>query len=173
VAAQGWARHTDPLLGAYAADVAARAYAADGQEAASLAELDAAADTLAHTAPDATSLAYFYGPGQLESTRSTCMLALDRHQDAVTAARLSLTGIGPSFVRNRAISTVNLGRAHIASEQPEEAAAAIKEAAGLTVRNRSARVAAEIRSARARMDRWAGTAAVLDLDGYLAAVGLV
>ena len=72
VAAQGWARQTDDaLLGAYAADVAARAYATAGMQRQcyeALHSIPDGLDTTSHT--PATSLVYFYGHGQYAYTRA-------------------------------------------------------------------------------------------------------
>ena len=105
MAAQNWANDTDDgLLRAYTADVAARAYAGLGNQQACFEALDTARAGVADTTPQTpgTSLAYFYGPGQLAQTRSLCLLQLGDTVQAEQAARESLNLVGSSFVRNQA-----------------------------------------------------------------------
>jgi len=169
VAAQGWAKETDDrLLRAYVADVAARAYATAGKQAACLEALSSIPrnlDVTTHT--PATSLVYFYGPGQYANTRAQCMLLLRDAPSAVQAARESLTLIGRSFVRNHAFGTLHLGNAYIESGEIEEAARVIGEGAELAARNRSARLVELLKRSRGRLERWQRTPAVTALDERL------
>jgi transcriptional regulator with XRE-family HTH domain len=173
VAAQGWARQTDDaLLGAYAADVAARAYATAGMQRQcyeALHSIPDGLDTTSHT--PATSLVYFYGHGQYAYTRAQCLLLLHDARGAVQAAQEALTGIGPSFTRNQAFSTLHLGNAYIDSGEIVEAACVIGEGAELAARNRSARVVSMLQHSRDRLGRWQQTKAVRALDERLACYG--
>jgi len=175
VAAQGWAKRTeDPLLRAYAADVAARAYAMDGQRDACLGELDDAQEAVA-TAEGQTlpsSLAYFYGQGQLDSTRSNCFLRLHDARQATVSGVEALRLIDPSFVRNRAFSTLRLGSAYVESNDVDQAARLVGQAATLAARNRSARLVGELRTTRGQLQPWAKTKAVRELDELVVAYGL-
>lgn len=176
MAAQYWAKDTDDhLLCAYIADVAARAYAGADQQRACQEALDTAQAGVTDVPMQtpATSLVYFYGPGQLASTRSQCLLQLDNAEQAEQAAKYSLELVGSSFVRNRAFSTIGLGKAHIAAGDIDEAARVIGEGAALAIRNRSTRVIDRLSRARASMQAWQYTPAVKELDDKLIAYGLV
>lgn len=173
VAAQGWANETDDVvLRAYVADVAARAYAKAGKPSAcleALSSIPGKLDVTAHT--PATSLVYFYGPGQYAITRAQCLLMLHDAPAAVQAAQESLTLVNRSFVRNHAFGTLHLGNAYIESGEIEEAARMIGVGAELAGRNRSARLVEQLQRSRSRLAPWQRTAAVKTLDERLAAYG--
>jgi DNA-binding XRE family transcriptional regulator len=175
MAAQNWANDTDDgLLRAYTADVAARAFAGMGNRRACFDALDKATAGMADARPHtpATSLAYFYGQGQLASTRSLCLLQLGDVPHAEKAARQSLSLVGSSFVRNQAFSTIHLGNAYLAAGELEQAAQTLGDGAALAARNRSARVVQTIERARASMRLWQDTPAVRELDATLVSYGL-
>lgn len=173
VAAQGWVKETDDaLLRAYAADVAARAYATAGMQRQCLEALSSVPNNLdgrAHT--PATSLVYFYGAGQYANTRAQCLLLLHDASPAVQAAHEALARINRSFVRNQAFSTLHLGNAYIQSGEIAEAAHVVGDGAELASRNHSARLVALLKRSRGRLDRWQHTRAVQALDERLHAYG--
>lgn len=176
MAAQNWASETrDPLLRAYTADVAARAYAVMGDRKACFTALDSSQEDIRDAAPQTpdSSLVYFYGQGQLVRTRSGCMLKLGNYDVAEQAARESLCLTDVSFVRNRAFSTIYLGKAHLATGEIEQAAQVFGNSAELAARNRSARLVQTIERARADLRPWRDTAAVRDLDAKLVSYGLL
>lgn len=174
VAAQGWARETaDPLLRAYAADVAARAYAAAGRRQDCVRALDAIPGVIGTSGagtPD-TSLAYFYGPGLHALSRAQCLVTLHDADGAAQAARQALQLVDPSFVRNHAFGTLHLASACLEAREPEEAARLAGITAGLADRNRSARLVEQLRRTRSRLDPWRRTPAVKTLDEQLASYG--
>jgi tetratricopeptide (TPR) repeat protein len=173
VAAGEWAKRTDDvLLQAYAADVAARAYATDGQPEPCLAALDAAGTTLAMTGDQQPGYVYFYNDGQYSSTCCLCHLELHEPQRAVAYAEQSLKTIDQSYARNVAIVTVNLGIAHMQSNELDEAARLLGDAGEIAACNSSARLVGQLKQARAGMQPWQHTAAVRTLDERLAAYGL-
>lgn len=175
IAAQNWANDTDDsLLRAYAADVAARAYAGAGNRRACLEALDTAQAGVANASPQspATSFVYFYGSAQLAQTRSLCLLQLGNAAQAEQAARESLAQIEDSFVRNKAFSTIHLGNAHLAAGELEQAAEVVGDGAALASRNRSVRVIQTIAQTRAAMKPWQDTSAVRELDAKLVGYGL-
>lgn len=176
MAAQNWSNETDDgLLRAYTADVAARAYAGMNNRQACLAALDTAQTGVTGASPQTpvSSLAYFYGPGQLAGTRSLCLLRLGDAVGAEQTARDSVRWTGSSFVRNRAFSTIHLGNAYLAKGELEQAAEAYGASAALAAQNRSARVVATIRQARERMRPWQHTSTVRELDAQLRSCRLV
>jgi transcriptional regulator with XRE-family HTH domain len=174
VAAGAWAKETgDQLLGAYAADVAARAYAKAGRQRACLEALSTIPRNLdgapAHT--PATSLVYFYSPAQYAMNRAHCLLLLHDAKGTAESAQEALRLVDPSFVRNQAFGTLHLGNAHIQRREIEAAASRFSEAADLAARNRSARVVDLLLRSRSRLDPWQHSRPVKELDERLAAYG--
>ncbi len=172
VAAQAWAAQTDDMpLRAYAADVAARAYAMDHQAAPCLRELD---EARRHLAADdgAATLVHFYNVELLDSIHGLCLLNLNQPAEAVEHTSRSLAVLDPAYVRNVAFNTVYLGTAHLANHDIEAAATNLADAAALTIHNRSARLVQQIRDVRDDLTPWAGTRAVDDLDERLHSYGL-
>ncbi|MGH3844477.1 MAG: hypothetical protein ACRDS0_23970 [Pseudonocardiaceae bacterium] len=175
VAAQGWAAQTDePRLQAYAADVAARAYAGVGQKTLCLRQLDNIGGSLATVSNGAAedSVAHFYSNGQFAGTRSLCLLQLHDTPGALGAAQEALATADPAFVRNFAFTKLYLGEAYTAAGGLQEAAATIGEAAVLTARNRSARLVGRVRAARDQLAQYQVPSVVRGLDEQLHAYGL-
>ncbi len=174
VAAQGWAvQSNDPRLRAYAADVAARAFALDGQRAACMRELDIAEANLSarRDEPDQSRM-YFYTPGQFAGTKSHCLLQLGDVHGAIRAGEESLALVDPSFVRNLAFTKLFLGDAYVAAKAIDQAASVIAEAAALALQNRSARLLDRLQSTRRQLNPWERTTAVRRLDEQLHACHL-
>ena len=176
VAAQSWAKRTDDfLLQAYTSDVAARAYAHDGQRAACLAELESAGRTVAGGSgrPARLSFAYFYGPGQFAATQSQCYLRLQDAGQAIRAASTSLELLDPSFVRNIAFGKLTLASAHVRDRDIDHAATVLSDAGAFVAHNHSARLMQQLHSGRAQLEQWKNTRAVRALDDQLSAYGLL
>jgi hypothetical protein len=175
VAAQGWAAHTgDPLLHAFSHDVAARAYAMEGERGACFAALDdaqRAVDGAAALAPR-HSLAYFYSQGQLEATRSHCYLKLHDAEQAATSGIRAFALLDHSFVRNRAFTVLRIGSAYLAGGEVDQAAKQVSQAAWLAAHNGSARLIQEFRATYDHLRPWAKSRAVRDLDDEIAGYGL-
>jgi hypothetical protein len=176
VAAGEWAKRTDDvLLQAYAADVAARAYAADGQADACLRALDAAEAALALSdgTDQPSRFVHFYTASLHASTRGQCYLELGRVDEGVSCTRRSLASFDPAFLRNVAMTTVDLSTALVHCNQIEEAALLLGDAGHLATRNRSVRLSTLVRQTRATMEPWAQISAVRLLDERLVSYGLV
>lgn len=174
VAAGEWAKHTDDgLLQAYAADVAARAYAADGQSEPCLAALDTAGATLTRSGDQQPSYVYFYNEGQRSATCCLCHLELHEPQRAAAYAEQSLKKLDRSYARNFAFTTVNLGVAYAQSNEIEEAARLLGDAGEIAAGNSSGRLNRQLHQARVDMCPWEHTAAVRTLDDRLASYGFV
>jgi hypothetical protein len=95
VAAGQWAHRTDDLLlRAYTADVAARAYAADGQRDACLTALDTAHTTLTAASDQIPSLLSTYDEAIHIAHRGLCHLELREGQPAVEYTQQSLESLG-------------------------------------------------------------------------------
>lgn len=174
VAAGEWAKRTDDVaLRAYAADVAARAYAADGQSEACLAALDVAGTALTMMGDQQPSYVYFYDEGQHSATRCLCHLELHEPQPAAAYAEQSLKTLDRSYARNIAFATVNLGLAHMQSNEIDEAGRLLGDAGEIAACNSSARLVRQLEQARSDMQPWLHTAAVRTLDDRLASYGLI
>jgi len=176
VAALGWAVQTDdPPLRAYAHDVAARAYAADGNQRASHDAIDQARTTLTRADPAAATLVYFYSPGELANSESWCHLQLRDPRAAEHAAAVAVTAIDPRFVRNLAMASLRLGACRLRLDQPDVAGAA--EATGnaveLAARHRSRRVVDELRRNWQALEPWHDVIEVATIRDRMAAYGLV
>jgi hypothetical protein len=172
------------LLVSYAHDVGARAYAAVVRRSAKgdrrkdhtlcMQSLDHArrgmvfgddSDAGAH-------LLHFYGAGQHLSTKTGCLLEMNDSQNALRLATESVAGIDPAFVRNMAYARLDLARAHLQLRNVDDACAQIGEAARLTRRNTSPRLARSVVEARETLSPWAKTRDVAALDERLHALQL-
>jgi hypothetical protein len=174
VAAQGWAALAgEPRLKAYAADVAARAFALEGQRTACMQQLEIAGTSLAAAADDpGQSRMYFYTPGQWTGTKSHCLLQLGDVRGAVSSGEESLAMVEPSFVRNLAFTKLFLGDAYAAANELDHAVSIIGEAVPLAEKNRSARLLEHLRSTRRKLSPWQRSGSVQQLDEQLRAYGM-
>jgi hypothetical protein len=173
VAASQWAKRTDDMrLRAYAADVAARAYAADKQPVACLEALDAAEAALQSSGDQKTGYIYFYDDGFHVSTRCICHLDLDEPLRAANYAKQALDQLDRSYTRNLAVATINLGTARAHSNEAEEAARLFGDAGELAARNSSARLIRLLKQGRGLMQPWENHRMVRELDERLTTHGL-
>ncbi|MGH3932310.1 MAG: hypothetical protein ACRDTF_20315 [Pseudonocardiaceae bacterium] len=174
VAAGHWAGRTgDQWLRAYTFDVAARAYAADGQRDACLTALDTAHAALPAAGDNpAGSVCFFYDEALNLSVRGGCHLELHDGQRAADYAQQSLSELDPSAVRNIAFTTVDLSMAYVQCEEIDEAARLLGDAGELAAGNSSARLTEQLRQARTQLQPWQGTNAVRELDDRLASYGV-
>jgi transcriptional regulator with XRE-family HTH domain len=177
VAAQGWARQTDDLpLRAYAHQVAARAYAADGGQESTdthvLRELGYAEECLAGSHDD-NSIAHFNGPAQLASDEGLCYLLLGQSDTSASKSSDSLELLDRSFVRNAAFTMLTLGQAHLQGKVIPEAAIVISDAAELAMQNRSVRLTGEMRTAVRSLAPWNDVKEVRELTERCQAAGIL
>lgn len=171
VAAEQWANRTgDAGLRAYTFDVAARAYAAEGQRDACLTALDTAHAAL--PAAGDRSVILFSDEAHHIGTRSQCHLELRDPQQAADYAKQTLGSLDPSAVRNKAFITVFLGMAQIQREEIDEAAQLLGDAGEVAAGNSSARLTERLRQARAQLQPWQHTTAVRELDDRLASCAI-
>jgi hypothetical protein len=172
VAAGQWAQRTgDRRLRAYTADVAARAYAADGQRHACLTALDTAHTTVT-TADDQTPSYSVYTEAVNLSVRGFCYLELREADRAVSYSQQSLETLDRSNARNVAMTIVELGKAYVQCKEVDEAARLLGDAGELAARNSSARLLERLNQGRAELQPWNHTAAVRQLDERLASYGI-
>jgi tetratricopeptide (TPR) repeat protein len=171
VAAQVWAAQTgSPRASAYAADRAARAFAADRQADDCRRVLDAEGVALADCRPDTSepSWWYFYDESFYWSTQSECALFLGNADAALAAADRAVTLIDPANIHNLAFRTLFRAEAHVQKRDVAEAARAIGEAAILASVNTSQRISQRITTLRAALAPAQRTKPVRELDDILA-----
>jgi tetratricopeptide (TPR) repeat protein len=175
VAAQGWAMQTDDLpLRAYTHDVAARAYAMDGNRKAALTAIDRAKTALAAKDTEQPTLVYFYGTGQLASTESNCLLHLGEPIQAAVIAETAMKTIDPSFVRNLAMVSLRLGICRLQMSKPDvpAAAEAIGQAVQLAAHNRSVRLVERLGRSWQQLTPWHELTEVQEVRERMVAYGL-
>ncbi|MGH3702508.1 MAG: hypothetical protein ACRDQY_24285 [Pseudonocardiaceae bacterium] len=172
VAARYWAELTGDLrLRAYTADVAARAYAVDGQRDACLNALDTAHTVLTSADDHAPTYIPFTEAG-LISIRGQCHLKLGEADRAVFYVQQSLETLDRSFPRDVAMTIIDLSEAYVQCTEIDEAARLLGDAAAMAAANSSARLIDRLVQARAGMQTWQDTAAVRALDEWLGEYGV-
>jgi len=173
VAAGQWADRTDDLrLRAFTADVAARAYAADGQRDACLTALDTA-QTVLTTVDNRTPSYTTYDEAIHSSICGECHLKLGEAEPAVSYAQQSLKLLDRSRARSVALTIVDLSEAYVQCTEIDEAARLLGDAGDIAAGHSSIRLIGRLEQARAGMQPWQHTAAIRTLDDRLAAYGLV
>ncbi|WP_029926359.1 helix-turn-helix domain-containing protein [Nocardia otitidiscaviarum] len=176
VAARSWVTDTDDRrLRAYVNIRMADAAALGGQPTVALraledAERDLAGLDLCHPSQ---SRAYFVGPGLLESYRGNVLANLGDSVAAAAASRRAVELMGSSYIRDRAMTMLEIATPLRQMDEIEEAAGVIGAAADLTRQNRSPRLAAAVVTARHGLAPWSGSSAVRDLDELLDARDIV
>ncbi len=173
VAAGQWADRTDDVrLRAYTADVAARAYAAEGQRDACVSALDTA-HTVLTTADDHAPSYTVYDEAIHISIRGGCHLEFGETDRAVSYAQQSLELLDRSRTREIAMTIVDLAEVYVHCNEIDEAAQLLGDAGNIAAGHSSCRLIGRLEQARAAMQPWQHTAAVRGLDERLAAYGLV
>jgi hypothetical protein len=159
-----------PYAIAYAADVAARAYAAVGQVGRCQSALDREQEAVMRIT-DETPRApwwYFYDRSFYWGTESECALKLKMPVDASDAARRSLGLLAPVNCHNSALTLAFRAEALIMQSEVTEACETLADSARLTTLNSSRRISRRIVGLRRALAFADGTAAVRDLDDKLA-----
>jgi transcriptional regulator with XRE-family HTH domain len=166
------ARTGDPRLKALAEQMAAAAYALDGQHRPSMTAGDRAHDMLTNAnggAPD--SPAYWVDHAMIGANHSILLALLGKPHEAVEAASTALTHFDQTYVRLHALCEVRLGHALILSKEISEAAHVLGDAADQA--HLSPRLTADLLTARALMQPWDNTPAIRTLDAQLHTYGLL
>ncbi|HEY6424614.1 MAG TPA: hypothetical protein VIY28_15490 [Pseudonocardiaceae bacterium] len=172
IVAQAWAAQTgNPLAEAYAADVAARAFAADCQADPCRKMLDTEQTAVAKiTAGTAEPLWwYFYDESFFWATTSDCALQLRDPQTALETVSKSLATADPTNVHNYAFTLLFQSEAFVQQGHLAEACQTIGEVAMLTATNRSQRIGQRIAELRAALTPWQRSKPVRELDELLVA----
>jgi hypothetical protein len=165
------ARTDDVLLKAVAEQMAAAAYALDGQYGPCMAACARAQEFLASGngfAPG--SPAYWVHEGNLDSQRSLFLCLLDKPRDAVEAASSAMARFDRTYVGGYGRCQVRLSHALVLSKEITEAAHVLGDAARLATH--SPRLTAELHTVRTLMQPWENTHPVKVLDAQLEACGL-
>ncbi len=159
----------NPYAIAYAADVAARAYAAAGQGGRCQTALDREQEALRQIEQDTPRAPwwYFYDRSFYWGTESECALKLNMPVDASDAARRSLDLLAPVNCHNSALTLAFRAEALIKQNEITEACENLADSARLTTLNSSRRISARIVALRRELNFAQDTAAVRDLDGKL------
>jgi hypothetical protein len=149
-------------------------HAGAGQADPCLEALDRADEYLAGSSRDASpdSLVYFYDDEVLTCQKSKCHLQLGRPQKSLAVEWQALAAVDTSFIRDLGFAKLRLGKAYVATGEIDEGASLAAEAAGLAMRNRSPRLARDLRATRAKLEPWSQRPTVKHLDDRLAAYGL-
>lgn len=174
LAASSWAQQIDNALArAYAADVSARAFAADGQTLQCDRALELEQAAFAEYQPDMPVPAwwYFYDESFCLGTRSECAIKLGRPDDALDSARQSLRLVDKANLHNYALTLSLQGEAHIAQKNVSEASQVIGDMAQLIAVSRPARIEQQIAALRDALSRWNSSRTVRKLDERLYAYG--
>lgn len=149
------------------------AYASVGRHRACLEALDSIPARLdsSESRTPASSLVYFYGPGQHAVTRARCLLLLRDVPRAQEAAHRAVALVDPSFARNQAFGMLHLGTAYLQAKEIDEAARIMGQAADLAAQTHSARLVSLMLRTCQTFGPWKHTTAVRELDEHLAAYG--
>lgn len=174
VASCEWANRTDDRrLRTMCADDAARAYAAAGQRNACMSALNTAQTELGMIDDQTPRYVWQYSNGVHLSKRGECHLELRDAERAADYAEQSLASLDPSFTRHVALTTVDLGRARVESNEIDEAARLFGDAGEIAAHNSSIRLIEVLKQGRADLRPWQHTPAVRALDDRLTSHGLV
>lgn len=162
------ARSGDPQLRALAEQMAAGAYALDGQYDACLAARARAHDLLTNAStPTPTSPAYWVSHGSIDSQASTYFVLLNKHTRAVETASTAHAQYDRTYVGGYALCQVRLGHALAAAREIDEAARVLTTVASHA--HLFPRLTADLQAARTLLQPWATTRAVTTLDTHLRA----
>jgi tetratricopeptide (TPR) repeat protein len=167
-AAAVWARNAGPSAQAYAADVAARAYAADNRPADCRESLDREYAFLQVGEASVPSWWYFYDESFYWGTEAECALRLHRPEAAMLALEKSLTVAESANLHNDTFRRLFRAEAHIQQSAIGEATSIIGDVARRTTGNSSERVTQRLADLRGLLAPWERTRSVRDLDRQLA-----
>ncbi|MGH3797137.1 MAG: hypothetical protein ACRDSP_19875 [Pseudonocardiaceae bacterium] len=144
-----------------------------GQEDACLTALDDAEKAFGGIGDQAPGYIYLYDEGLHISNCGECHLALRNSDLAAEYAQQALVTLGQRSTRIIALTTVDLGRAHVQSNEIHEGARLLGEAGDIAAQNSSLRLVEVLKQGRADLRPWQHTTAVRALDDRLTSHGLV
>ncbi|MET8145986.1 hypothetical protein ABZU32_37255 [Sphaerisporangium sp. NPDC005288] len=172
-AAQGWARQSPSTLlrSVHAIDLA-RVLAANGNVRDSEHALTRSRQLVEHPRTEADpSYLYWWTPSGVQRHATYCMLAWGRPDEAIDSAQRALS---PAAISPLMRGETLLIYADALTQKREIPAATdkIRQAARITVRHSSGRLADTIRQTRTRLEPWATNKHVRTLDEELASLGI-
>ncbi|MBO2455029.1 hypothetical protein J4573_48635 [Actinomadura barringtoniae] len=173
-AAQGWLGLGTGRLGhAMHKSVSAGTLALTGDGHASDRSFDRAMD-IAARARSGAEPAYFYwlSPAMIKSGGTNRVLNLKRPDAAIQAAEESLHGLGPSYRIDRGFTLTYLAEALVLKREIAAAVEKTREVAEIAADCRSERLVRNVRRTRSRLEPWADTVHVRELDEQLRTLNL-
>lgn len=171
IVAQSWAARTDsPRAEGYAADVAARACAADQQANTCRKKLDAAQATLAAIGADDGDPRWWhcFNESVFWGTTSDCALRLGDPERALETVSKSLAVSDPADVHNHAFRMLFQAGAFVQKGEIAEASRAVGEVVTLTATHTSLRIHQRTTELRAALAPWQRSKPVRELDELMA-----
>jgi hypothetical protein len=172
-AVRSWAaRSPSKLLAPLHETLFSLAYAAEGNAAASARAHESALVSAGAPKDNEREFLYWISPAVVKSRRTALLVRLNQPGQVIKTAEHHLAGIHPKFKRRRGMMLARYAHALAQAKEIPEAAAKLTEAAHITRQHSSARLADEINQARTRLEPWAGTTYVRQLDETLRSCGL-
>jgi tetratricopeptide (TPR) repeat protein len=161
------ARGGSPMTEAYLAAAEAEAQARLGDALASLEALDRV-----DGARDLPWL-YWFDPGEIAGWKGQSYLRLGRLGDAEALLATALSSWDPSFVRDRAITLVDLASVRLRQGEPDECCRLAGEALEVSIATASPRLVQRVRDLRGELQPWSASSGVRALDDQLATAAWV
>ncbi|MFG1706712.1 hypothetical protein ACFLIM_26335 [Nonomuraea sp. M3C6] len=172
-AIRSWAaRSPSKLLAPLHENLFAVAHAAEGHAAASARAYDNAVASAGAPKDNEPAFLYWVSPPVVELGSLALQARLNQPGHIIKAAERYLAEQDPRFKRRRGLLFARYASGLTLAQEIPEAAAKLTEAAGITRQHSSARLTDEINQARARLEPWADTTYVRQLDGTLRSCGL-
>jgi hypothetical protein len=172
VAAMAWAEQSGTSRArAYAADVAVRAYLADGQNSLSRAALDREHILVKEPLTDAPmpSWWYFYDESFYWATEAQHAIGVGKSAEAITTVDQSLALLDPRNLHEHAHRSLYRADAFLLKEDIAQTCVIIGEIAGNSTGYSSGRVDERIADLRTRLTPWQQSQPVRELDEMLVA----
>jgi hypothetical protein len=172
-AIQSWAAWSpSKLLAPLHETLSSLAHATEGDTAASARAHDNALASASAPKDNEPTFLYWVSPSEAELRRSTSLVQQNQPRPVIAAAERYLTRPDPRLKGRHAWVLTQYARALTMTKEIPEAAARLTEAADITRQHSSARLAKEINQARTRLEPWATTTYVRQLDETLRSCGL-
>jgi tetratricopeptide (TPR) repeat protein len=163
------ARGGSPITEAYIAAAEAEAQAKLGDADAALQALDQVDRALDRSEGGKDlSWLYWFDPGVRAGWKGQSYLRLGRLGDAETLLASALSSWDPSFVRDRAITLVDLASVRLRQTEIDECCRLAGEALEVSIATASPRLVQRVRGLRGELQPWSGSSGVKVLDEQLA-----
>jgi hypothetical protein len=164
------AKHTSPVTRAYLAAVAAEAHSITGSQYRTLAALEQADRHLERAQQgDTPSWLRGFVPARMQHYRGACLARVGHARSAATILHDALIRHAPAS-NNRALIRADLAVAYARLKEPEQACAALVQAAEGVRGSRSAMRYERLHGARSYLDAWRHERFVQELDEQLTGI---